>query len=196
MSHVSTQTHSTIGMHDSRRWERALPHRGRSLLQTVLDILVPSHAECLPGVASAERFRSLLRCASARADQTNQGFSVVAFDAGNREDRETLHRVLADRLRLTDEIGRFGDSWIGVFLYEAPSKDAWRFAQSVRTILGEMAVPVRCNVYSYPVDRQRIRDAGRRACEQSGKQRAQGAAQPAIGEPEAPVGLVLEGALA
>jgi len=194
MSHLFPQTGGTIRAHSSRSLT------GGSLLDRVLDLLVPSRTEAplgvLPEVSSASDFRNLLRRASARAETSNRGFSVVAFDAGNASDRMALHHVLADRLRLTDEIGCFGDSWIGVFLYEAPSRDAWRFAQSVRTVLGELGVPVRCNVYSYPVDRQRIRDASRQACEQAGKPLTEVEREPIPVVPEPLDGLVLEGELA
>jgi lipopolysaccharide/colanic/teichoic acid biosynthesis glycosyltransferase len=119
------------------------------------------------GFNSKHDFTLVLERERARADRNGHGFSLVTFKVGegNQATADRLKQVLADRLRLTDELGWYDDERLGVLLFNTPREGAWNYANRVQAALLQTAplqtaplqaalLPVdplpECGVYTYP----------------------------------------------
>ena len=114
------------------------------------------------GFNSKHDFTIVLERERARADRNGHGFSLVTFKVGERDEAtaDRLKQVLADRLRLTDELGWYDDERLGVLLFNTPGEGAWNYANRVQGALLQ-AAPLQaallpgdslpeCSVYTYP----------------------------------------------
>jgi lipopolysaccharide/colanic/teichoic acid biosynthesis glycosyltransferase len=78
----------------------------------------------------------------------------VVFYVGNPEEDSTqarnLARVLAERIRSTDEAGWLDNHRIGVFLPDTSAVGAWRLADDICQVVATKSSPPKCTVYTYP----------------------------------------------
>lgn len=111
----------------------------------------------LYAIYSTDDFYEILERERARADRSNQFFSLVVFDVGlPRIDTATAKRVvsfLASRVRISDEIGWFNEHRIGVVLPDTSSEGAWKLADEVCHEINGKTLPSFCTVYTYPSER-------------------------------------------
>ena len=108
----------------------------------------------LNGIYSPETFRQILERERIRADRYGGGFSLLAFDVGNKQrEDDRVHRlaqVVANRLRTCDEVGWLDEQRLGVVLPGTPPKGARKLADDVcHAIAGSMPAPA-SKVYTYP----------------------------------------------
>jgi lipopolysaccharide/colanic/teichoic acid biosynthesis glycosyltransferase len=109
----------------------------------------------LPDIPSSNTLRRILERERARTDRTGQEFSLVVFDPGGRDARDTagmrrLADLLARRIRATDALGLFDEKSLGVVLPATPAEGAWKFANDVCLEIPAAGLPPRCTVYTYP----------------------------------------------
>ena len=106
------------------------------------------------GIYQEKEFRRILNRERARAERSDHRFSLVLFKAGKRDQGEEandyLLRELQGRLRVTDEAGWVQKNSIGAILYNTTGRNAWSFANSIRTALLSAGFSVSCKVYAYP----------------------------------------------
>lgn len=111
---------------------------------------------------SRQDFSLILERERARADRNGHGFSLVTFDVGDGHARHAglVQQVLANRIRLTDELGWYDDRRIGVLLFNTPGEGAWNYANRVREALSPAARDPEFSVYTYPANWPAARDDG------------------------------------
>ena len=106
------------------------------------------------GISPEERFLTVLRRESARADRNGHGFSLVAVemskDAASGPVAGRVARFLAQQVRATDEIGWFEKNRIGVLLYNTPPRGAWRFVEKVKDQTAAVLPRPQFEVLTYP----------------------------------------------
>lgn len=87
-----------------------------------------------------------------RADRMGHPLSLVIFgiEEGNEKAMRLLARILATRVRITDEIGRVGDGSMSVVLPDTPSAGAGAMAARIARIANESGMEVDYEIYSYP----------------------------------------------
>lgn len=61
-----------------------------------------------------------------------------------------LTRSLVNRIRWTDEIGRFDNKHIGAVLPDTPAVGAWRVADNVSGVIAAKTSAPKHTVYTYP----------------------------------------------
>lgn len=112
-------------------------------------------------ICSREEFSCILERELARAQRSNQVFSVVEFDIGdienaekNKEAAKHLLQMLAKRLRSTDEVGWLPDYHIGVLLYNTPLEGAQVFSKKILAMLPKVFGPPDFNIHTYPTEDQ------------------------------------------
>ena len=110
-------------------------------------------------ICSREEFSCILERELARAERSNQIFSVVDFDIGevnyfeiNKELGKQLLQALVRRLRSTDEVGWLEDHHIGVLLYNTPSEGAKVFSKKILELFPKGLTYPDCKIYTYPVE--------------------------------------------
>ena len=113
-----------------------------------------SRAVHLEGLNSPDEFQDILARERARADRAGNKFSLVAFtfperDAG-AQSTAGLMRVLAGRLRTTDETGWLEGGRIGVLLPNTPAVGAKKVARDVVSSFPRPGAAPSWRVYSYP----------------------------------------------
>jgi len=103
---------------------------------------------------SRQDFSIILERERARADRNGHGFSLVTFDLDGRNPHYAGHlkQVLADRLRLTDELGWYDDRRIGVLLFNTPRQGAWNYANRIKDTLAPTAPAPEFSVFTYPAN--------------------------------------------
>ncbi len=108
----------------------------------------------IAGVASTSEFDRAFQLERARTDRGGRPFSLVVFlPATERpDDPLPLVRVLRNRTRSTDIIGRLDRDRTGVLLPETPSAGAWTFAEDVLAALARSQLAFDCEVFTYPAD--------------------------------------------
>lgn len=126
-----------------------------SRLWTRFKVFVPlSRASALSSVQPQERFHAIIRCERARADRNRNSFSLVLFNVGDPEANSTrvqyLAHVLANRIRLTDEVGWFDNRHIGTLLPYTSTGGAQRLADDICQAIAAKTSPPECTVYTYP----------------------------------------------
>jgi exopolysaccharide biosynthesis polyprenyl glycosylphosphotransferase len=110
--------------------------------------------DSLKSIPSAEEFRMILEQERARADRIGYEFSLLVFHLGNREDQlataRGLSRVLKRRVRLSDEVGWWGEEGMAVILSGTPALGAEKFADDIRRKMSAAAPDLTVRVYTYP----------------------------------------------
>jgi len=101
-------------------------------------------------------FYEIIERERARADRSNQRFSLVVFDVGlhdiNSDIAEHLVSVLTSRVRISDEIGWF-DRRIGLILPDTPAEGAWKLIDDVCQKFNGKTSSSFCTVYTYPFEK-------------------------------------------
>jgi len=115
-------------------------------------------------ICSREEFSCILERELARAERSNQIFSVVEFDIGdvevNRELGKQLLQALAKRLRSTDEVGWIHGHHIGVLLYNTLTEGAHVFSQRILDLLPSALTHPDFKIHTYPTVVQAKDDSG------------------------------------
>ncbi len=99
------------------------------------------------------QFRALIMRERIRADRNQHLFSLLLFTTGagaNSIGVQHLARVLADRVRLTDEVGWFDNRRIGVLLPYTSAGGAQTLAEDVCKTITTRAAPPEYTVHTYP----------------------------------------------
>jgi hypothetical protein len=103
---------------------------------------------------SRQQFRRALDRERARTNRHGMPFSLLVFtprgDASVESALERLARILAARLRITDEAGMLDDLRVGVILPATDHQGAWTVADDVVRIFPDNLLPPLCDVYRYP----------------------------------------------
>lgn len=104
---------------------------------------------------SVEQMQWALERERARTDRNGDGFSLLVFTLRNHEEdlREHLRlaRILARRIRITDEAGWIAEDKIGVILPSTRVSGAWKLADDLCLTYTDDPPPV-CEVFCYPTD--------------------------------------------
>lgn len=92
------------------------------------------------GALPQRDFAQVLRRERDRADRTEDVVTLVTLDLreshrGNSAFGQTLARILAGRLRSTDDAGWLEDSRLGLVLPHTPEEGAWSLVHALRTTL-------------------------------------------------------------
>ncbi len=105
-------------------------------------------------IYSADDFYEVLERERARADRSNQCFSLVVFNVGlpgtNGDNARRVVSILASRVRVSDEIGWFDKRCIGVILPDTSAEGAWKLADEVCQEINGTTQTSFCSVYTYP----------------------------------------------
>ena len=114
-------------------------------------------------ICSKEEFSCILERELARAERSNQVFTVVDFDIGDVEDNKELGKnllqALAKRLRSTDEVGWLQGQHIGVLLYNTSIEGAQVFSRRILELLPKVFTPPDFNIHTYPTRDQSKEDS-------------------------------------
>lgn len=106
------------------------------------------------GLYSPDQFQTILARERARADRTGDTFSFVAFNcaaAGNNPDTTaSLVRILAGRLRATDDFGWLDAKRIGAVLPGTPAFGARKVAQDVISSFPSARAAPPWQIHCYP----------------------------------------------
>jgi len=109
-----------------------------------------------PRLHSTEELEHILYRERSRADRAGETFSLVAFFARNKvtADASVAHlaKILARRLRITDEVGWVDDQCIGAVLPDTPASGAWNVVDDVCASFPARLARPECTVYCYPSD--------------------------------------------
>jgi lipopolysaccharide/colanic/teichoic acid biosynthesis glycosyltransferase len=120
---------------------------------TIKKVVGFAHKDSLRPVHSPASFRYLLERERARTDRTGDKFSMISFlpREGEREPvARHLVKVLQQRLRTTDDVGRLDDQQLAVLLPFTDGPGAWTLADAVCLLFpDDLTLPV-CTVYTYP----------------------------------------------
>lgn len=126
--------------------------RFRQLVNSILRLERPPS---LSDFHAPETLHDILKRERARSDRTGTGFSCILFriEDGTEETAASLlrfGRVLANNVRIGDEIGWFDENSLAAVLPSTSAEGAWRFTDRVCQGLDpEGPSPLR-TVYSYP----------------------------------------------
>jgi PleD family two-component response regulator len=108
-------------------------------------------------IYSEKEFRSIIERERARADRTDQQFSLVVLDLGftrgNHNTNRHLMQKLFSRMRRIDEIGWFDPQRIGIILPYTSEKGAQKFAESLCELMDPSMAQCVFNIYTYGSDR-------------------------------------------
>jgi lipopolysaccharide/colanic/teichoic acid biosynthesis glycosyltransferase len=103
---------------------------------------------------SADRFRAALQRERARADRWEQPLSLLSLGVASAQHGEdtlkTVARILAQRLRLTDEAGWLDSRHIGILMPNTPGWGAWTLADEICLEFPDSVALPQCKVYCYP----------------------------------------------
>ncbi len=106
----------------------------------------------LPGVVSASELEREFERERARVDRNSHCFSVAVFlqESNDEEALVQLSRVLHERTRTPDLIGRLDSERLAVLLPDTDSQGAWSLADDVTRRLAELSLKFDCLVHTYP----------------------------------------------
>jgi len=108
----------------------------------------------LHGIHSVGRIRDAIEHERTRTDRNGHEFSVVLLSTDNPEpDSAQLKYVaqaLANRIRLTDEVGWFDDEHIGVVLPYTSATGAHKFVDGLYKTISSKVSSLICSIYTYP----------------------------------------------
>ena len=103
-----------------------------------------------------QEFRNIIERERARADRTDQQFSLILLDLGSfDENHQTTHRILQNifhRMRRIDEIGWYDQNRIGIILPYTSAQGAQKFAESLSNSFSLPKEQCLLNVYTYDSD--------------------------------------------
>ncbi len=128
------------------------------------------NASALPNAAqrriySPAEMARLLERERDRADRTGTPFAMIVFQADRNDlDREVLDalvRVLASRLRISDEFGYLNRRHLAAVLPGASAANAWTVSDEVCLRLPPSLPLPRCEVYAYPSESAEEMDGNR-----------------------------------
>jgi lipopolysaccharide/colanic/teichoic acid biosynthesis glycosyltransferase len=109
-----------------------------------------------PHLYQAERFRQAMERERARADRWEQPLSLLSLGvADGQQGNKTLKhlaRVLARRMRLTDEAGWLDSRRVGILLPNTLGWGAWTLAEAICSEIRDAVALPQCKVYCYPSD--------------------------------------------
>jgi len=85
----------------------------------------------------------------ARADRSDDVFSIVVFSAEQPRSSRPIGAILADRARASDVIGSLDAETFGVLLPSTGGQEAWVLADDVQTRGVAKGLDCECKVYAY-----------------------------------------------
>jgi GGDEF domain-containing protein len=108
-------------------------------------------------IYSKEEFKSIIEKERARADRNNHKLSLVIFDMGSSDPKNTdtiqLIEKVWNRIRCTDEVGWYKNQRIGIILSNTSNEGATKLAENICESLYESIPKSVCAVYTYPLDK-------------------------------------------
>ena len=108
----------------------------------------------LSSIQPREQFRAIVMRERAGADRNQHVFSLLLFNIGdpeaNRVAVQYLAHVVANRIRMPDEVGWFDDKRIGVLLPYTSADGAWKLAKDICQAIAAKASPPEYTIYTYP----------------------------------------------
>jgi len=89
-----------------------------------------------------------------RANRNKHQFSLIIFDLGmpgtDTNTKQNFLKKITQRVRLIDEIGRYGPKRVGIVLPYTSANGAREFADSLDDLL-QTSIPISiCTIYTYP----------------------------------------------
>ncbi|MHC4560443.1 MAG: sugar transferase, partial [Planctomycetota bacterium] len=126
-----------------------------SRVWTCFKVFVPSsRASILSNIKPQRGFHTTILSERARADRNQHSFSLLLFNIVNPEANSVgvqyLAQVIANRIRLTDEVGWFDNERIGVLLPHTSTAGARILADDVCQAIAARASLPEYTVYTYP----------------------------------------------
>lgn len=112
-------------------------------------------ADSVSGVLSTTEFQQAFLRERSLVDRRQRPFSLVAFvPSGPHDPRELpqLARLLQERLRTADLVGRLHSNHLAALLPATDGQGAWIVAESVLHRLAKAGLKYDCKVYAYPCD--------------------------------------------
>ena len=111
-------------------------------------------------VRSASEMERAFQAERARVERKGGVFSMVVLESiGDESATLPLARMLEERIRIYDHLGRLDAKRLAVVLPDTDPEGAWIFADDVLARLGKRGLRVNCEVYAYPLDwRNRTQD--------------------------------------
>lgn len=100
-------------------------------------------------------FRSIIERERARADRTNQKFTLIIFEVGfnNKYDFSLimeLFELINTRIRITDEVGWFSVKSIGALLTDTDEEGAYKFIEDLKNKFSSESQFPPYIIYIYP----------------------------------------------
>jgi PleD family two-component response regulator len=119
----------------------------------------------LNSIFSEDEFRSIIERERARADRTDQHFSLIILDLGfPDESHHATHHILQKvfrRVRRIDEIGWYGQNRIGIILPYTSAQGAQKFAESLCSSFSLTTKECLLNIYTYDSDQTNTAQANK-----------------------------------
>jgi lipopolysaccharide/colanic/teichoic acid biosynthesis glycosyltransferase len=108
----------------------------------------------LPNVLSQSEFQQAFLRERSLVDRRQRAFSLIVFLPDGHEPRALprLAKLLRERLRTADQIGRLDDRNLAALLPATDGQGAWSVAEAVLESLARAGLRFDCKVYSYPCD--------------------------------------------
>ncbi len=104
----------------------------------------------------ADRFREAMERERARADRWEQPLALLSLGVTNgpqgKKTLDQVARILAGRMRLTDEAGWLDGRHVGVLMPNTPGWGAWTVADEICLEFPDSVPLPQCKVYCYPSD--------------------------------------------
>ena len=105
-------------------------------------------------IDTVENFHQAIKRERARANRNNQIFTLVVFDVkkqnGNLQKLQFFVNFLSSRIRLTDNLGWFDDTSIGILLPNTTREGAGKFVLEVQGRLDNNDEIPEFTIYEYP----------------------------------------------
>jgi lipopolysaccharide/colanic/teichoic acid biosynthesis glycosyltransferase len=104
-------------------------------------------------VRSASEMEHAFQAERARVERKGGVFTMVVLESIGQESATLpLARMLEERIRIYDHLGRLDARRLAVVLPDTDPQGAWIFADDVLARLGDRGLRVNCEVYAYPLD--------------------------------------------
>jgi lipopolysaccharide/colanic/teichoic acid biosynthesis glycosyltransferase len=120
----------------------------------------PLRLQSFRGLHRQEEMLGLIERERLRADRVNGCFALVVFEFDEPRHRVKFSRLIAQRVRSTDDIGLLREDSIGALLPDTALSGAQCFADSVVKRAQEAGITQRCQVFVYPTDWNEPHDNG------------------------------------
>lgn len=113
---------------------------------------------------SPEQFNAAIVRESARVDRGGTGdLSLVVFRitgaSQNALSSVRLIHTILKRIRVTDDLGWFDKTHVGLLLPDTPINGAWGLAQAVCEVVAPHGARPLCTMYTYPAEKQEAETA-------------------------------------